>query len=129
MSAHPKVSSVDGYRPRLLDPAKLRRRDSAAISSEWDVVAEAQSFLHLFRNGTESLAEIEWSIRMSDAELDELLREYPEERSVLERIQRRRAKTWNALLGMLTEHDRAMEQERKLKFPSSYAYLDIEEIR
>ena len=74
-------------------------REGDRLDTHWDAEAEAAGFLNLFRVGNASLAVLEWDIRMSDAERDLLVAEYPENATEIAQIQRWREKTWTTLLG------------------------------
>lgn len=114
-------------RANTLNPSKLRaaEREGEALDTDWDTEAEAKGFLNLFRIGNESLAVLEWDIRMTDVERELLIEEYPENAVEIVQIQRWREKTWNELLGMLTDNDRCREADRLIDARSEEAIARV----
>jgi len=118
--------SAEGkHQARMLFDTRRVERTSEALTTEWDVESEAAGFLNLFRIGRESLAVLEWDIRMSDVERDALIAEYPQDAVEIRKIQEERLRTWNALLDMLTDKDRAMEQDRYIDARSEDAIARV----
>lgn len=83
------------------------------IKAEWDAVNEAYFFFRLLFLGTATFESVEESIRMTEAERDELTHSGFVDFGMAQRLYRRRERTWEALQYMISNPD-SIQMQKKL---------------